>query len=242
MTVTDTPPVRAQNAEPEVGSVFWAWIHGEEVKSAFMASVIAMFNSAVMPLIGSFFDLGSGPLLSLARNLCAEAFLESRQEWLWFVDSDTVFPPATLPRMLAMADPERAPIVSAAVAVVRGKPPYGQHGLPDLGWAAFNEEPDGTLGMISTQVQLDPLHRVDAVGTGCLLIHRSVLEAIGPGPFNEESSGKFVAGEDVAFCRRAAALGFPIHVAGHVRVGHAKVITLLCGTAISAAPGRSPPT
>lgn len=220
--------VTSQDTDPAAGSVFWAWIHGEDVRAAFMSSVFATLMSPAAPLVGSFFDFGSGPLLSLARNACAEAFLESGQEWLWFVDSDTVFGPHVLRAMLTIADPVKRPILSAAIPVIRGNANAGaQPGGPlDLAWAAFETAPGGELSMLSARVPLGQCQQVDAVGTGCLLIHRSVLEAIGDGPFNEESHGKHCIGEDLAFCRRATAKGFPIHVAGYVRVGHAKVVTL----------------
>lgn len=218
----------AQDTDPAAGSVFWAWIHGEDVRAAFMSSVFATMMSPASVLVGSFFDFGSGPLLSLARNACAEAFLESKQEWLFFVDTDTVFGPHVLPALLELADPADCPVLSAAVPVIRGNANAGSQpgGTLDLAWSAFETAPGGELSMLSARMPLGTRQRVAAVGTGCVLIHRSVLEAIGDGPFNEESHGKHCIGEDLAFCRRATAKGFPIHVTGSVRVGHAKVVTL----------------
>jgi hypothetical protein len=65
------------------------------------------------------------------------------------------------------------------------------------------------------------LFEVDAAGTGCLLVHRSVLETMQDkcdtnqgkdwawfwdGPID----GEWI-GEDLLFCRRVRALGFPIY-------------------------------
>jgi GT2 family glycosyltransferase len=211
------------------GSVFWPCIHGENVRGAFLASVVGMLTSQYAELVGSFYDLASGPVLSLARNTCAKALLESRQEWLWFVDCDTVFSPTVLPRLMKLADPAERPIVSAAVPIAGKNPSRTFSGLPDLFWAAYRyTERDGEHGLepYSCAAELGELERVDAVGTGCVLIHRSVFEAIGPGPFNEMGEGEAVLGEDLSFCRRADALGIPVHLAGQVRVGHAKVVTL----------------
>lgn len=208
------------------GSVFWACIHGEDVRGAFMSSVVGSLTSPGSELVGSFFDLASGPVLSIARNTCAEEFLKSAQEWLWFVDTDTVFAADVLPRLLSLADPVERPVVSAAVPISGKNPRREFTGVPDLFWAAYRYDPVGGLEPIGCGEAVGECERVDAVGTGCVLIHRTVLEAVGPGPFNELSSGNAVMGEDLAFCRRADERGIPIHVAGQVRVGHAKVVVL----------------
>lgn len=209
------------------GTVFWAWIHDEDVRAAYMASVIAAFTSASSgPLVGSFFDVPSGPTLSIARNMCAEVFLSNRQDWLWFVDTDMVFSPEVLPSLLELAHPVKRPIMSAAIPIAgRRQDEFGA--LPEVFWAAYSASDSGELSPIPIKMPLGPCLKVDAVGTGCLLIHRSVFEAIGPGPFCEESNARGVVhGEDLSFCRRAARAGIPVHVAGNVRVGHAKVVTL----------------
>lgn len=226
--VLDGAPAAETAGALRAGSVFWACIHGEDVRGAFMSSVVGALTSPGSELVGSFFDLASGPVLSIARNTCAEEFLKSGQEWLWFVDTDTVFAPDVLPRLLALADPVKRPVVSAAVPI-GGRDPRDRTqvtGIPELFWAAYRSDPVGGLKPISVREPVGECERVDAVGTGCVLIHRSVLEAVGPGPFCELSSGNAVMGEDLAFCRRADALGIPVHIAGRVRVGHAKVVTL----------------
>jgi GT2 family glycosyltransferase len=229
MTALDEAPAAAPAGMLRAGNVFWACIHGEDVRGAFMTSVVGALTSPGSELIGSFFDLASGPVLSIARNTCAEEFLRSGQEWLWFVDTDTVFGPDVLPRLMALADPVKRPVVSAAVPI-GGRDPRERMqqvtGIPELFWAAYRSDEVGGLRPLSAREPLGECERVDAVGTGCVLIHRTVLEAVGPGPFCELSSGNAVMGEDLAFCRRADALGVPVHVAGRVRVGHAKVVTL----------------
>ena len=227
MTALDEAPAGLAAPELPVGSVLWGCIHGEDVRGAFLASVVGMLTGPYAGLIGSFYDLASGPVLSIARNTCATALLDSGLEWLWFVDSDTVFSPQVLPALMALADPAERPVVAAAVPITGRNPRKAAMGVPqDLFWAAFRHDEIGGLEPIPCGEQVAECERVDAVGTGCVLIHRSVFEAVGPGPFNEMSSGSSVLGEDLAFCRRAAALGIPVHLASRVRVGHAKVVTL----------------
>lgn len=227
--VLDAAPGTGAAVKLKAGSVFWPCIHGENVRGAFLASVVGMLTGPYADLVGSFFDLASGPVLSIARNTCAETLLASRQEWLWFVDSDTVFRPDVLPRLMTLADPVERPIVAAAVPISGRDPSREFGGLPDLFWSAYNyTDQDGVRGLepVSCAAEVGECQRVDAVGTGCVLIHRTVFEAVGPGPFCEMSEGNVVLGEDLAFCRRCDALGIPIHFAGHLRVGHAKVVTL----------------
>lgn len=207
--------------------MFFAWLHGEDVRAAYMSSVIALLTGESGQLLGSFFDQPSGPNLSVTRNAAAHAFMGSKQDWLWFADSDTVFGPDVLPRLLDLADPEKVPVLAAAVPVTAHDPVLRQVGeYPKLAWAAYTEH-RGQLFPWSVEVLMEqPVQRVDAVGTGCVIIHRYAFEAVGPAPFAEETEGGTTYGEDLSFCRKAARAGIPVHVASSVRVGHAKVVTL----------------
>ena len=227
--VLDAAPDTEAGVKLKAGSVFWPCIHGENVRGGYLASVVGMLTGPYAELVGSFYDLASGPVLSIARNTCAEALLASKQEWLWFVDADTVFRADVLPRLMTLADPVERPIVAAAVPISGKDPSREFGGLPDLFWSAYNyTDRDGVRGLepISCAAEVAECQQVDAVGTGCVLIHRTVFEAIGPGPFNEMGEGNAVMGEDLAFCHRADQLGIPVHFAGRLRVGHAKVVTL----------------
>lgn len=225
-TLDAAPGAEAAGMLP-TGSVLWACIHGENVRGGFLASVVGMLTGPYAGLVGSFFDLASGPVLSIARNTCAKALLQSPQEWLWFVDCDTVFNPSVLPALMTLADPVERPIVAAAVPIAGKDPSREFSGLPDLFWSAYRYSAGrGGLEPLSCAAGVGEIERVDAVGTGCALIHRSVFEALGPGPFNEMGDGDAVLGEDLSFCHRVDQLGIPMYFASRVRVGHAKVVTL----------------
>ena len=74
---------------------------------------------------------------------------------------------------------------------------------------------------------------VDFCGTGFLLVHRRVYEALqprhpGPLPWYAEAvvDGEPV-GEDWEVCRRVREAGLPVKVHGKVRVGHCKRVPLV---------------
>ena len=195
----------------KAGSVFWPCIHGENVRGGYLASVVGMLTGPYAELVGSFFGLASGPILSIARNGCAEEFLASKQEWLWFVDADTVFRADVLPRLMTLADPVERPIVAAAVPISGKDPSREFGGLPDLFWSAYNyTDRDGVLAWsrsaapprvaVESPAGRRGGHRVRA------LIHRTVFEAIGPGPFNEMGEGNAVrdGAEDLVRSRHRA--------------------------------------
>ena len=94
----------------------------------------------------------------------------------------------------------------------------------------FEDAPEGFLPL--NKYDKDSVFQVDAAGTGCLLIHRSVFEAIQAdadphqgkdwcwfwdGPIN----GEWI-GEDLQFCRRVRSLGFPIYVHTGAILPHSK--------------------
>src|SRR5262249_28486811 len=60
-----------------------------------------------------------GPQMSVMRNFAVEEMLETDARWLWFLDSDIQFAPDTLDRLLAIADADERPVVSAMYMMVR---------------------------------------------------------------------------------------------------------------------------
>src|SRR5260370_1168471 len=84
------------------------------------------------------------------------------------------------------------------------------------------EKGPGRIGFVRPEtVPQDRLVRVSATGTGFLLIHRLVLEKVRETSgdeaapwFREMPAGEPLAlmGEDLTFCLRAGAAGFPVYV------------------------------
>ena len=167
--------------------------------------------------------------IAQGRNSCVEAFLEKgTADWLLFIDTDQTFPPNLLERMIASADPVERPILSALIMGHR----TGGKIAPAC---ALLHDDHLVVPDTIPAVQHWP---VAAVGTGCVLIHRTVLEAVqakygdDPYPFftahmpHEENGKVEHIGEDYAFCLRAASLGFPSYVDTTIDVGHIKTHTL----------------
>jgi hypothetical protein len=73
---------------------------------------------------------------------------------------------------------------------------------------------------------------VAGTGSACILIHRAVFEKIaaehGPTWYNRipNPSLKQMTSEDLSFCMRAGALGFPLHVHTGVEATHHKPVWL----------------
>ena len=143
------------------------------------------------------------------RNRLVRMFLDTPYEWLLMIDTDMEFEPDLLTELFKVAHPVTAPIVAGACAVVD---PAGNRILV---W--YQQVEDG----VYRQARFDPRHKavhLDAAGTGCLLVHRSVFERIlsrqtEPDEwvwFDQPSVNGKRIGEDMAFCRRAVRLGFSI--------------------------------
>jgi hypothetical protein len=181
-------------------------------------------NAHAQRVHGRLFEF-SGANLSSGRNKLVKRFLEDpAAEWLWMVDADMVFPPDTLDALMSNASKDRAPIVGGLCFGIND-------GLLFPTMYAFQPDKDTgepvfcRINGFETGVMM-PVH---ATGAACLLIHRSVLEAVRDKQFNsafpwfqETQIGDAPCGEDITFCLRAGQLGFPVHVDTGVDIGHHK--------------------
>ena len=154
---------------------------------------------------------------------------KQRAPWLFMCDTDMVFKPDTIDRLIAAADPVERPVLGAlAFSQNADGPPFStMYELTErdgrLAFARYSEWPEDTCV------------RVSATGAACLLIHRDALEAVEKHAgdiaapwFRETAIGAPLAlmGEDLTFCLRCAAAGIPVHVHTGVRAGHMKTTML----------------
>lgn len=212
-----------------------AYVHSDEVAHAWHLSWTGVL----------FASQRTGPYLAMrcgtdglpaARNKVAVAFMASGAEWLWWSDTDQGFTADTLDRLLAAADPAERPIVGGLAFAQQEMTPDGMGGYrckpkPTL-YRWVNRE-DGQSGFTPIyDYPRDQLVRVDGTGSAMIVIHRSVVERVheahGPNWYTRmlnPTTGQ-LAGEDLSFCARAAALGFPIFVDTSVKTNHLKPIWL----------------
>lgn len=172
---------------------------------------------------GDIISVRSGPRVAHARNVITQRFLDrTKAEWLWMLDTDMVFAKDTLDQLLAVADPETAPIVGALC--------FGGGYTGSIFPTLYVHDEQQGMGSLS-DYPANEMVSVDATGAACLMIHRSVLmklrEKYAPPTWFAESvwEGKEV-GEDITFCIRARTEGFPVQVFTGIEVGHVKPVVL----------------
>jgi GT2 family glycosyltransferase len=203
-------------------------VHPGVVRAEFCASLLATAMEGATRL-DSVLMLASGPNISTARNRVVADFLTGqRAPWLLMVDTDMVWNPAALDRLIAAADPDSRPIVGGLCYSQDGDTAYPV--MYELG-----ENDNGTVAFVRyTTWPEDGLQRVSATGAAFLLMHRSALEKIQANtsdkaaPWFRETAVAPLAlmGEDMTFCLRAGAAGIPIYVHTGVQVGHMKPVML----------------
>lgn len=163
----------------------------------------------------------SGANVATPRNEIVREFVASDIDYLWFIDTDMVFEDDVLERLIERAHPVERPIVGALCFSLQN----GMKARPTI----YRVRGDRQVG-VEYDYPVDKLYEVDATGTGCLLIHRSVFEKMDDNSaypwFRESSLGNTPIGEDITFCIRARALGFPIYVDTSIKVGHEKTFVV----------------
>ena len=133
--------------------------------------------------------------ISNNRNIIVKEFLANGYDYLCMIDSDIIPPSNILDLVLVDKD------------VIGGVCPQWHE--DDLYWVVMRKVPDGYQ-----QVPVEErggLREVDAIGTGCIVIKRNVLEVI-KAPFNRkwDEDGIAILGLDFNFCQKAKEKGFKI--------------------------------
>lgn len=176
----------------------------------------------------------SGACIASSRDAGMAKFqLEMDAEWLLWLDSDLDGDADIIQQLLEHADPINAPIVSGLYITA-----LDDAGVAPCVWDVDLTVPYGKTPFVpwdaqATRKLIDDGARLvecGATGAGCLLIHRSVIMAMAlhygsPSPwFHEDIVHGVQVGEDFAFCMRARAIGYKIHVDLGIRMNHKKTI------------------
>lgn len=207
-----------------------SWLFPDKVAGEFCVSIANLvgYDQRRNRHITGLMPMSSGPNLNTARNKQATHFLEETDaEWLLIVDSDMVFDPDVIVRLLEVADPEKAPVVGGLC--------FGETTKQDGRVVPFPTLYTYGENLVGQQVDFnaEPVERlvqVNGTGTGFLMVHHTVFEAVAdkfgdraPLVWFEEMvlEGRLWS-EDQMFCLRAQQAGFPIHVDMQTRIGHVK--------------------
>ena len=156
-----------------------------------------------------------------ARNFCVSEFLKTDNDYLFFIDSDTI-PPFDGLKLLLEADKDA---ISGCYPSVRFDTTQG---TDTMIYNVFrhNVGENGTLNF--SNVYGEGVEEIQSSGGGCLLIKRHVLEKMGTNwfRFQYHDDGTVHYGEDIDFGMNLARNGFKLHAHFGVICKHWKNIML----------------
>ena len=177
---------------------------------ALFAQSLALLKRAGDTMVG--FEVGS--LVYNARNHLARQAIKEEADWVLWLDSDMVFSPDLLQRMLKVCEENKIDFLTALC--FRRKPPYTPclfdklERLPDDKGAAYTallSVPDGRF-------------QVGGCGFAGVLMSTDVLISV-----SAQFEGRMFDpmpgfGEDVSFCWRARQCGYEIWCDSSIEMGH----------------------
>lgn len=176
------------------------------------------------PLISHWFVTPCGPYLDDGRNKAVEAFLKMDGDVLLFIDSDISFTRDDVRYVVDACTPEN-PVVGGAYF----SPMYEKFFCVAYD---LNDEKELISLKVSEVLDMEGLRPCDAIGTGFMAIHRSLLEMMPeyfgyPQPwFAELVVNETHLGEDMTFCLRVGSLGFKPQLVCDAKVTHYKTVGL----------------
>jgi len=161
-------------------------------------------------------QVGNIGLTTRSRNVVVKTFLETTDaNWLLMIDSDERLSLDTWRKLVSSADDIQRPIVSGLVFAAFFDGQDELRPVPTI----YRMNMETGLQPID-DYPLDKLFEVDAVGTGCILIHRNVLldmqknATVNQGKdwawFVEGAIDGTYFGEDLLFSKRLKSMGYKI--------------------------------
>lgn len=230
-----TPSEATPEEVPVHTGTFLGVITAGSHRTEHVKSLLALATTPTLsPVTHTYIHVG-GPYLDDNRNKVVEAFLKSPCEHLFFLDSDVEITVEDV-RKLVDATDELSPVVggiyySGGMEVGVLKSPVVYDVDVDRAWS------DGGPFQILTVDDIED-HQLTCpdipfscgcVGTGAMVIHRSLLEKMIPEYgypcpwFAEEIVNGTHCGEDMIFCLRVIAMGFKVYAHPGVHPNHYKV-------------------
>lgn len=167
------------------------------------------------------FEVGS--LIYTSRNQLARYAIETEADYtLWF-DSDMVFNPDTLIRMVNTAKEKKIDFLTGVY--YRRKPPFTPVLFDKLEIDLEKEEADYS----EFQDIPDGLFKVGGTGFGCCLVDAGIFLDVQT-KFGNMFSPIGGNGEDVSFCWRARQCGYEIWADPSIQLGHVATTTVTAET------------
>lgn len=160
----------------------------------------------------------SGSLVYKARNNLAEKAIRGEFDYMMWIDSDMVFGPDLVSRMLEEAEEKQLDYLTA-LAFTRGFP------VKPILYETVDWEPKEGGGVITGahtyyDYPRDQLFKIEASGLGACLMKTSLLVDVAKefrcAPFNPLQG----LGEDMSLCWRLKKMGVDMWCDSRIKVGH----------------------
>lgn len=212
-------------------TVHIAYPHSGEV-DAFFAHGMMQLCKTYPNQIGSFNNVLGLGLLSKSRNIIVQTFLDNTtDDWLLMIDSDEYLSPENFQKLIDTADKDQLPFVCGLYFAANHPTPSELQPVPLI----FVMTEEGVQPYFD--YPRDTVVEIYAAGTGCMLIHRSVLEKMrkryseyGPdwcwfqdGPLYPN---RWLS-EDLTFCDRVQNLGIKMVAHTGVVLPHHKTMWVM---------------
>lgn len=157
-------------------------------------------------------SMKAGSLIYTARNDLATQSIREDVDYVFWLDSDMVFAPDTLVRMLKTVQENDLDILTGLY--FRRVPPFS----PVL-FDRLEIKPNGVCSWSNFKEIPDHLFEVGGCGFGCVLMSPEVFMSV-----QSQHGNMFLPignnGEDVAFCWRARTCGYKIYCDPSIICGH----------------------
>lgn len=170
------------------------------VHAAFSFDLVKMFQHCALTGLDAMPHFCMGTLVVNQREDLAEMAVSAMSTHILWLDSDMMFPPDTLSRLLAHGE-----------HIVAANYPTRQYPHKTVAYAKMN---DWRSYITHDGPDTGSLIEVDAIGMGCMLVSMDVIRGMRKPRFQTtwtDSSGDHM-GEDFYFCSRAKEMGYRILV------------------------------
>lgn len=156
-----------------------------------------------------------GSLVYTARNDLAKMALDTEADFVFWLDSDMIFKPDTLDRMMVTMETKRLDFLSGLY--FRRVTPYTPVLFKTL---EFDEEKQVCSWTDFKDEELPKdIFEVGGVGFGCVLMRTDVIFEVAS-KYGDMFGPLAGVGEDLSFCWRARQCGYKIYVDPSVSLGH----------------------